>query len=115
MLYVSNPKGMDRAAAAAVSMPSALNEHEFKQFGDPETLTRISQYELAFRMQMAVPDVMEFARSPRDPADDRAKPARRHSPTIACWPAGWSSEKCATFSSSTGAGTATARARATTL
>ena len=33
-------------------------------FGDPETLTRISQYELAYRMQMSVPDVMDITKEP---------------------------------------------------
>src|SRR5437764_533732 len=42
-----------------------LNEFELEQFGDPETLTRINQYELAFRMQMAVPEVMDIGREPR--------------------------------------------------
>ena len=41
-----------------------LNEHELSEFGDPETLTRISQYELAFRMQMAVPEVMDIRQEP---------------------------------------------------
>ena len=41
-----------------------LNEYELAEFGDPETLTRISQYELAFRMQMAVPDVMDIRQEP---------------------------------------------------
>ena len=36
------------------------------QFGDPETLTRISQYELAFRMQMSVPEVMDIKREPEN-------------------------------------------------
>jgi hypothetical protein len=39
-----------------------LNEIELKEFGDPETLTRISQYELAYRMQIAVPDLMDISR-----------------------------------------------------
>jgi len=43
-----------------------LNEYELQQFGDPETLTRISQYELAFRMQMAVPEVMDIGREPEN-------------------------------------------------
>ncbi len=41
-----------------------LNAYEMKEVGDPETLTRISQYELAFRMQMAVPDVMDVRQEP---------------------------------------------------
>ena len=40
------------------------NEYELKEFGDPETLTRISQYELAYRMQMSVPDVMDIRQEP---------------------------------------------------
>jgi len=42
-----------------------LNEFELQQFGDPETLTRINQYELAFRMQMAVPQVMDINQEPK--------------------------------------------------
>jgi hypothetical protein len=41
-----------------------LNELELERFGDPETETRISQYELAFRMQLAVPDVMDITQEP---------------------------------------------------
>jgi hypothetical protein len=40
----------------------ALNEAEVSQFGDPETVTRIEQYELAYRMQMAVPGVMDITK-----------------------------------------------------
>src|SRR5262249_4642590 len=40
-------------------------EFELKEFGDPETLTRINQYELAFRMQMAVPEVMDLGQEPK--------------------------------------------------
>ena len=39
-----------------------LNEQAAKDFGHPETLTRIAQYELAFRMQMAVPEVMDISK-----------------------------------------------------
>ncbi|MFO0909722.1 MAG: DUF1501 domain-containing protein [Isosphaeraceae bacterium] len=61
ILYVSDPKGMDRAARRrSLDALRALNEYEMKEVGDPETLTRISQYELAFRMQMSVPDVMSI-------------------------------------------------------
>jgi hypothetical protein len=41
-----------------------LNELELREFADPETRTRIGQYELAFRMQAAVPDVMNIADEP---------------------------------------------------
>jgi hypothetical protein len=65
ILYVSNPKGMDRdARRRSLDALRQLNEYELNQFGDPETLTRISQYELAFRMQMAVPEVMDIRLEP---------------------------------------------------
>ncbi len=111
ILYVSNPKGMDRdARRRSLDALRRLNEFELEQFGDPETLTRISQYELAFRMQMAVPEVMDVGREPEHVPSQ----ARARSRTTACWLAGWSSVACATCSFSTGAGTATAPAPATT-
>jgi hypothetical protein len=65
ILYVSNPKGMSRdARRRSLDALKQLNEFELKQFGDPETLTRINQYELAFRMQMSVPDVMDIGKEP---------------------------------------------------
>src|SRR5205809_1086817 len=42
-----------------------LDELEAKQFGDPETLTRIAQYELAYRMQISVPEVFDIAKEPK--------------------------------------------------
>jgi hypothetical protein len=66
VLYVTNPKGMDRdVRRRSLDALRRLNEMELQQFGDPETLTRISQYELAFRMQMAVPEVMDIGQEPR--------------------------------------------------
>src|SRR5258705_10116095 len=41
-----------------------LNEMQARELGHPETLTRIAQYELAFRMQTAVPEVMDITREP---------------------------------------------------
>ena len=65
ILYVSNPKGMDRDdRRRTLDALRQLNEYELKEFGDPETLTRISQYELAFRMQMSVPEVMDIRQEP---------------------------------------------------
>jgi hypothetical protein len=66
VLYVNNPKGMDRDdRRRSLDALRRLNEIELQQFGDPETLTRISQYELAFRMQMAVPEVMDVNQEPK--------------------------------------------------
>ncbi len=70
ILYVSNPKGMAREdRRRTLDALKQLNEYELEQFGDPETLTRISQYELAFRMQMSVPDVMDIGREPETVRD----------------------------------------------
>lgn len=41
-----------------------LNEMQQKQFGDPETSARISQYELAYRMQIEAPEVMDISEEP---------------------------------------------------
>ena len=61
VLYVGNPNGMDRETRRrSLDALRAINEREYEQYGDPETLTRISQYELAFRMQLAVPEVMDL-------------------------------------------------------
>jgi hypothetical protein len=66
ILYVNNPKGMDRdVRRRSLDAMRKLNEFELQEFGDPETLTRISQYELAFRMQMAVPAVMDIGQEPK--------------------------------------------------
>ena len=43
-----------------------INEEQFGQFGDPETRTRIAQYELAFRMQASVPGLMDLSDEPDD-------------------------------------------------
>lgn len=66
ILYVSDPKGMTRdVRRRSLDALRGLNEAELNEFGDPETLTRISQYELAFRMQMSVPEAMNLASEPK--------------------------------------------------
>jgi hypothetical protein len=61
VLFANDPAGMDRdARRRSLDALKQLNELELEQFGDPETKTRIEQYELAFRMQMAVPDAMDI-------------------------------------------------------
>jgi hypothetical protein len=66
ILYVDDPKGMDRdTRRRSLDALRRLNELELQTFGDPETLTRISQFELAYRMQMAVPEVMDITKEPQ--------------------------------------------------
>ncbi|MEJ6730249.1 MAG: DUF1501 domain-containing protein, partial [Akkermansiaceae bacterium] len=63
VLYVSNPDGMSRATRRkSLDALQKLNRLELETFQDPETLTRIEQYELAFRMQTAVPGVMDISK-----------------------------------------------------
>jgi hypothetical protein len=65
ILYVSDPDGMPRQVRRrSLDAIRKLNEQELERLGDPETDARISQYELAFRMQMAVPEVMDMAQEP---------------------------------------------------
>jgi len=66
ILYLSDPKGMSRQMRRkTLDALNDLNELQHQQIGDPETLTRISQYELAFRMQMSVPEVMDISKEPK--------------------------------------------------
>jgi len=63
VLYLSDPEGMPRdIRRRGLDALRALNEREYERSGDGETLTRIAQYELAFRMQMSAPEVMDIAR-----------------------------------------------------
>jgi hypothetical protein len=65
ILFATNPSGMNRdVRRRSLDALRELNELELQQFGDPETLTRINQFELAFRMQTAVPEVMDLSREP---------------------------------------------------
>src|SRR6516165_1373902 len=65
VLYVSDPNGMDRdMRRLSLDALRDLNEIQAKDLGHPETLTRIAQYELAYRMQTAVPEVMDISREP---------------------------------------------------
>ena len=65
ILYVNDPEGMTRdVRRRSLDALQRLNELELQQYGDPETQTRIDQYELAFRMQMSVPEVMDIGREP---------------------------------------------------
>lgn len=71
VLYVSNPKGMDRGTRRlSLDALRDLNQIQAEELGDPETLTRIAQYELAFRMQMSVPEVMDISKEPKALLED---------------------------------------------
>ncbi len=70
VLYVSNPRGMDRPMRRlSLDALRDLNEIQAAELGSPETRTRIAQYELAFRMQTSVPEVMDISRETRQVLD----------------------------------------------
>lgn len=64
--YINNPAGVNRERQMDVyGAIDSLNQQAFDQFGDPEITTRISQYELAARMQMSVPGLMDTSQEPQ--------------------------------------------------
>jgi hypothetical protein len=100
VLYLSNPKGIARSLRRkTLDALRDLNQHRLEQSGDPEILTRIQQFELAYRMQTAVPEVMDISKesqhtldlygakpgfvSPAESADDPRQLYRGDDPTFA--------------------------------
>jgi len=70
VLYLSNPDGQSRASRrTALDDLNKLNELTLKEFGDPETSTRMAQYEMAYRMQMSVPELTDFSKEPQKVLD----------------------------------------------
>lgn len=62
VLYVSDPPGFSRdLRRQSIETINRINRVEYDEVGDPEILTRISQYEMAFRMQMSVPEAMDIS------------------------------------------------------
>jgi hypothetical protein len=66
VLFLKDPQGMDRSLRkASIDAINAVNQEEYKEFQDPEILSRISQYEMAYRMQISVPEVMNINDEPK--------------------------------------------------
>ncbi len=66
VLFLSNPDGVDAATRRRMLDDLArLNQMRLEESGDPEIRTRITQYELAYRMQTSVPDLTDISREPR--------------------------------------------------
>ena len=62
VLYLSNPPGLDAATRRRMlDKVAAINEVKYQEVGDPEIHARISQYEMAFRMQTSVPELMDLS------------------------------------------------------
>ena len=70
VLYLSNPEGMDaHAQRKSLDAISRLNQERFKAVGDPEIATRISSYEMAYRMQTSCPELMDLASESKETLD----------------------------------------------
>jgi hypothetical protein len=65
VLYLSNPAGFDAADRRRfLDALGKINQMNYEGFGDPEITTRISQYEMAFRMQTSVPELTDLSKEP---------------------------------------------------
>lgn len=65
VLYLDNPKGVSRALRRSMlDTIDDINQQTYAAFGNPETVTRIAQYEMAFRMQMDATDAMDIRKEP---------------------------------------------------
>lgn len=65
VLHLSNPEGLSREQRRTqLDALAALNRRAYERAGDPEIETRIAQYEMAFRMQASVPDLVDTSKEP---------------------------------------------------
>jgi uncharacterized protein (DUF1501 family) len=65
VLYIQNPPGMNGALQKdSIDAINALNRTQHAAWKDPEVLTRVAQYEMAFKMQMSVPDLVDMSKEP---------------------------------------------------
>ena len=70
VLYLNNPPGVNRdMRRSMLDCLRGLNQESFNTFSDPETQTRIAQYEMAYRMQMEVPDLMDLSKESKSTLD----------------------------------------------
>lgn len=67
VLYLKDPDGMSRhERRKMLDKLSELNQLSYDEFGDPEINTKVQQYEMAYRMQTAVPEIMDVSKEPDD-------------------------------------------------
>jgi hypothetical protein len=79
VLFLNNPDGMSaEQRRKSLDTLNALNKMHLESVGDPEILTRIQQFEMAYKMQTSVPAVMDIAKEPQHVLDSYgAKPGQR--------------------------------------
>jgi hypothetical protein len=67
VMFLSNPAGMDaNDRRKSLDTLKTLNQFHRDDVGDPEITTRIAQYEMAYKMQTSVPEVMDIAKEPKE-------------------------------------------------
>src|SRR5207302_1641394 len=67
VLYLTNPQGIDEATQrASLDTVNRLNRMRLDVVGDPEISTRISSFEMAYRMQTRAPEVMDISKEPKN-------------------------------------------------
>ena len=67
VLYLSNPRGVDEELQRdSLDVIRKMNQKRLSVVGDPEIATRINSFELAFRMQSSVPELMDIAKEPKN-------------------------------------------------
>jgi hypothetical protein len=65
VLFINDPEGMDRnLRRASIDAINKINQQHYKEYQDPETISRIAQYEMAYKMQIAAPQVMNIKEEP---------------------------------------------------
>lgn len=78
VLFLNNPPGLDAPTRRRqLDDLARLNQLQLNEFGDPEIATRIAQYELAFRMQMSVPELIDVSKEPQHVLDLYGPDARK--------------------------------------
>jgi len=78
VLYLSDPPGVNRnARRSTLDRLAALNTQRHETIGDPEIQTRIAQYEMAFRMQASVPDLLDLSKEPKHILDSYGPDVKR--------------------------------------
>ena len=70
VLYLSDPHGVNRnVRRSMLDAVNEINRQTYQELGDPETNARISQYEMAYRMQTSVPELTDMSKEPRSTWD----------------------------------------------
>ena len=71
VLYIQNPHGMNAALQKdSIDAINALNHAQYGALKDPEILTRVAQYEMAFKMQSSVPDLVDMSKESQQTLDN---------------------------------------------